>query len=443
MNHKKMLNNIFFSVLEKIVIALAQFLSSVLLVRLLGKEGVGGLAVAAGCFSFISILNLSWESILLRSNVIHSHNLQDYFSKFFFFNLIKSLLIISFAMFVGLMTKNLYKDDGLFWAILSYAMICTLDIMISPFMLLCSTLYQQKIATSMVIQRWMLHLILICGYLIWPNLKYAFIKEVILAVVMIGSWCYVGKKYLNTPIKIKILTRDDWNGLRKDFSNFTLWTHLTAVSAQILYRVDALILSIFAPMAVVGQYGIALNAANAACIIPSVLSYQNTVMSSQAASNVGARKITGIFFRLSGMVGILTFVGYLILGNWYLGLMTKENNNQQTYQYLMTIVIGVLIIKTLVSTMVSYINSRGDVKRLFFYVSLPTLLCGIVIYFTGCYLGQGLGISLANIGVALLWLFLSLQEMRKSGFTYGSLFLWNRDYQIFKNEDLYSIKKAS
>lgn len=443
MIHKKMATNIFFSLMEKIVITISQFLSSVLLVRLLGNHGVALLAMAGGVFSFVTILNLSWESILIRSNVVESSNLQDYFNKFFFFNLIKSAVIVLFSLAVGLGISHYYHHEGLLWAILSYAMICILDIMISPFLILCSTKYKQKIVTGMVVKRWLLHLILICGYLKWPTLEYAFLKELILVIVMIASWCYVGRKYLNTTIKMKMLTRQDWAILKKDFGEFTLWTHLTAVSAQILYRVDALILSFFAPLSVVGQYGIALNAANAAYIIPSVLSYQNTVINSQVSSDIGARKITGIFFRLSGIIGILTFVGYLFLGHWYLGLMTKESAQKETYQYLLIIVVGVLIVKTLVSTLVSYINSRGDVKRLFLFVSLPTLCCGIGIYTIGCYVGLGIGLSLSNIAVAILWLFLSLQEMKRYGFSYKSLFFWNSDYQTFQYEDLYRTKKAS
>lgn len=408
--------------MEKVIIALAQFISSILMVRFLGNEGVGILAIAGGIFSFISIVNISWESILLRNNVVKTENLQNYFDKFLFFNILKSITIMTFAIIAGLAVAKSYQNQGLLWAILSYALICVLDIIISPFIILCSTQYKQKVVTAMVMLRWGFHLILLTGFLKWPTLEYALIKECLLLFVMIGSWGYVGHKYLHTQIKIKVLNGEDWSMLKRHLSEFALWTHLTSVSAQILYRVDALILSFFAPLSVVGQYGIALSAANAAYIIPSVLSYQNAVVNSQVSSEAGAKEITNLFFKISGLVGTMIFVGYLVFGNWYLNLMTKDNASRETYHYLLAIVVGVLIIKTLVSTLVSYINSRGNVKRLFLFVSLPTLVGGLLIYSIACYLGQGMGISLANIVVSLLWLALSLCEMRKYGFTYKTLF---------------------
>lgn len=417
------------------VIALSQLFSSILMVRFLGEEGVGILAIASGAFSMVSVLNLSWESILLRSNAINASNeseLQDYFSKFIFFNCLKSCCILILTYFLGIYIADLYQNANLLWAILSYCMVCILDIMVSPFSIFSSTQYKQKLVTIMVMLRWLIHLVFLFGFLKWPSLKYAFVKECVLSIIIIISWIYIGRKQLRLNLSFKKFTKDDWGVLKKDLAQFGLWTHLTGVSAQILYRVDALVLALFAPISIVGQYGIALSAANAAYIIPSVLSYQNSIVNSQISSDFGAKKVTEVFFRVSGIIGVMTFLIYIVFGNWYLTMMTKQKNNPEIFQYMVAIVIGVLIIKTLVSSLVSYINSRGNVKRLFLFVSLPTLIIGIAIYTLGGFWKQGLGISLANIAVALLWLSLSLIEMRRYGFSFRSLLSWKEDYALLQ-----------
>lgn len=225
---------------------------------------------------------------------------------------------------------------------------------------------------------------------------------------------------------------EDWAQFFHDFRVFNLWNHFTAVMAQIIYKIDSLILSWFASPGSVASYAVALNGANAAGIVPGVLSYQMTVAHAKA-KNEEMYEVTGIFFRMSFLLGLSIWLTYCLAGRFYLKLLTGRSDVEATYQYMLVIVSALLLIKTLVSSLVTFINVHGSVKSLFLRVTLPTALCGLGLYVSGAYIYGAWGSSYANLLIAVIWLSLMLKEMKRTGFPLKELINIRRDISFIKS----------
>lgn len=62
------LANILSSGVEKLFVIAVQFLSSILVIRLLPRDDYGVIGVVAGYFAFVSFINVSLESIMLKEH---------------------------------------------------------------------------------------------------------------------------------------------------------------------------------------------------------------------------------------------------------------------------------------------------------------------------------------------------------------------------------------
>lgn len=418
---KKVRANIFYSSIEKVMVILFQFLAGIMLVRLLGEQKFGIMGVAAGGLSIISLLNISWEAVIFRK-------LEALGQKFFYFNIIKSILILILAMIAGFFLSLKFSDTDYIWGMLALTLPLIYDNMASYYLLLSSLQFKQKIATVIVTIRWVLNLILMIGLFFFPTLSYVVFKEFILLVVLLSIWSHVLPRYLGRKVSLERMNKEDWKKLFHDFRGYIIWNHFTTVLAQMIYKIDALILSFFAPSSV-AKYSVALSAANPAAVLPGILTYQSTVTNANADMSESVN-ISATFFRATFLIGVGVLAAYLLLGRFYLRLLTGKEDVEETYQYLLIIVSALLIIKTCVSSLVAYINVRGSVKNLFLKVTLPTGIIGLISYTVGSYYFGALGSSWANILIAFVWFALILRETSKLGFPLSELINFRKDFNM-------------
>lgn len=425
--------NILSSFGDKAFTAIAILASTVLMVRLLPRGDFGVIGVVMGYGVIVQLFSLSLENIILREHREYAGNPEHFLLNFFVFNVFKALVILALGFLLASVLPELYAERGFFWAVWSMSIIVVGDILAGPLVLYASARYEQRLVTMINIGRFSLNLALLLGLFYWPSLFYLFVKDVVVTAVFVLAWYGLASKRLALNFMRVSLRRDvDPAFIWKALTKYSLWVHMTGVSTYFVYRADAFFLSFFAPLTVVGNYNVALTSANVANIAPSILGYQNSVAISHAKDQREAFRLTDTFLRISTYVGILTLLGFLVLGDFYLQAVTGQSNVNDMYLYMMCIVASLIIAKTITSPFVAYINVKGDVRRLFVRVNLPMLLFAIVTYFLAARFLGALGLAAINIVNALFWAGLMTLEIRRLGYRLPMLLSVTQDLRTLR-----------
>jgi O-antigen/teichoic acid export membrane protein len=415
---QKIISNIFSSGIEKIYIIAIQFITSIILIRLLPREAYGIIGIVMGYFAFINIVNISLESIILRDHKKFDDNLNYVMQNFFAFNLFKSILFSFIAIVLGLVLSSMYENSGFIYAIWSITFITIADTITAPLIIYFSSKFNQKLVTKISIFRYTLSLVLLSGLFVYPELWFIALKDFIVSFIFIIIWFYISSdKLLFTPQ----LSSIDFKFIKETLFSYSLWTHLNGVVTNFIYRSDTFFLSFFVSLAIVGNYNIALNSANIANILPMIIGYQNSVAISNAKDNIQVFKISNHFILLSLLIGLVTIIGFYLLGDFYLYIITGQENNSEIFFYMMCIVTSLVIVKSFASPLNAYINIYGKVKKLFIQGMIPVLIFTCLIYFYSSFYYGSKGIALANIGVSFFWLFVIIYQASKNGYVFSTL----------------------
>ncbi|MBI3774796.1 MAG: hypothetical protein HY273_04455 [Gammaproteobacteria bacterium] len=415
--NRPLLLNILSSFGDKAFTAVVMLASTVLMVRLLPRSDYGVIGVVMGYGVIIQLFSLSLENAILREHRDYAGNAERFLLNFFVFNAFKALVIITLGFLLAGVLPALYAERGFFWAVCSMSTIVVGDILVGPLVLYASARYEQRLVTMINVARFSLNLILLFGLFYWPSLSYLFVKDVVVTAGFVLAWYGLAGKRLALDFTHVSLRRDvDPAFIWKTLTKYSLWVHMTGVATNFIYRADAFFLSFFAPLAVVGNYNVALTSANVANIAPSILGYQNSVAISHAKDQSEAFRLTDAFLRISTYLGIATLLGFLVLGVFYLQMITGQSNVDDMYLYMVCIVIGLVIAKTIASPLVAYINVKGDVRRLFVRVNLPMLLFASLTYYLSARFFGAPGLAAMNIVNALVWAGLLALEIRRLGY---------------------------
>lgn len=428
---KQIFINILQSIIEKFSVIGTQFLLSFFLVRMLDREDYGIIGVVAGYFVFVNIINISLESVMLRDHKTYEQNLEKYFMNFFLFNLFKCGLIILIAIIFSVYLTNIYNNTGFIYAIFSMTFILIADSLVAPLVIYTTSKFNQKIVTKIAVLRSILNITLILGLVFSPTLQYNAIKDLIVSIIFIIVWFLYSRKILDYK---KLFTRNniDLGFIKENMFNYSLWTHLNGVVTNFIYKSDTFFLSFFVSLQIIGDYNVALVSANVANILPMIFGYQNSVALSHAENREQAFNISNTFIRLSLYMGLITIGGFIILGHFYLKIITGQNDVNNIYWYMIFIVLGLVIVKTIASPLNSFINIKGSVTSLFKAVLLPTLFFTIIVYLVSSYLFGALGIAISNVLVALFWLILIIKEVRKYNYNFKSIINFKEDIKFLK-----------
>lgn len=423
---KKIITNVLYSFAEKFASIGAQFLISIILIRLLSREDYGIIGTVVGYFVFVNFINISIESVILRDHKKIATNLSSYFSNFFFFNAAKSLCIIIIASFLSVyLVKNKGNLDY-FYAITSFTSILIADSFVAPIMIYTTANFSQKIVTLFTTVRLIGNLILSLGLLIVPTIQYLAIKDIIISIIYSILWfTYFKKSYIHSFVFS--YKQIDFKYLKTTIMEYSIWIHLNGVVTTFIYKADIFFLSLFYNLQVIGNYNIALTAANVANIIPMILAYQNSIAISHAKNEVSANQISNIFIKVSLVISIFIIVIYLFFGKMYLRIITGDGSVDTIYQLMIPIVVGLVIVKSIASPLVAFINIKRDTKGLFSNVLFPTFIATSIVYVTTSYFGNPLIVAISNIAVSLIWLGLLLHYIIRQGYSFKGIFVSKKD----------------
>lgn len=354
------------------------------------------------------------ESVILRDHNKYKNNLNQVFQDFFMFNVYKAVVWIIVATVLSLVLTVSYSNNDFVFSILSITFISIADSITAPFIIYFSSKFNQRLVTKISIIRSIFNVAILLGLFIYPYLWFIAMKDFIVSSTFIAVWFYIAFNKIGFRPAFKA---PDMQFIKKVFVTYSMWTHINGMVTNFVYKSDTFFLSLFASLTMVGDYNIALNSANIANIVPSILGYQNSVALSNARDNTHALKITNGFIRISLLISVCTIVVFYFCGYYYLSILTRSNNNAETYVYMMCIVVGITIVKTIASPLVSYITILGKVKRMVQFVSLPLGIVTVLSYFVGSFMAGAKGVALANIIIAVIWLVLLvvyLESMQKN-----------------------------
>ncbi|MBB6091257.1 O-antigen/teichoic acid export membrane protein [Povalibacter uvarum] len=432
--NRALVRNVASAFLDRGFIIVAQMAAMALIVRFLPREDYGVMGVVAGFTALVQILNLSIESIILRDHRLYGTDAPRFLLNFMAFNCMKALPMAAAGMVLAWTLPGVYGQPGFLWAVLSLTVITIAECLISPLAVYASARYQQYLVTRVNVLRYSVNLILLTGLLWKPTLQYLFIKDLMVSVVVVAVWAFLARPALNLSFAGTSLRKDvDPRFILRTLGGYSIWVHLVSVGTAIIYRIDALVLSFFAPLSVVGSYSVAKNAANVANVAPAIFGYQNSVALSHARDRTEAFRLTDGFLRLSAYVGFATLIGFLALGIPYLKAVTGDPSVTEIFTWMLCIVSGLVLVKTVASPLVAYINVSGDVRALFVRVMLPLLAIAATCYcVTAKFLGP-FGLAIGNFVVALAWLGLLLLEVRRYGYRISRLSGWAGDLQRLRS----------
>jgi len=419
--NRALISNIFSSFADKAFTTIAMLAATLILVRVLPRSDYGIIGIVVGYAIFVQLLSLPLENAILRDHKKYYASIEKYLLNYLAFNLLKGVVFIIIGAVLAIVLPVIYGDNGFFWAVLSMVVVIIGDSIISPFIIYASTQYKQSLVTVINMVRYSLNVLLLLGLLVLPEhvpmLSYVLVKDIVIYSIIIVIWIVAIKKYLAINFsKLSIVKEFDPKFIWNTLSNYSLWVHLTGVVTNFIYRADTLFLSFFSSLDSVGNYNIALNTANFANIAPSILGYHNSVAISHSETSNDSLNLTNKFLRASIYLGILMIVGYLALGTMLLKTITGDDDVENIYLYMICIVSGLIAVKTFASPFVAYINIKGDVKKLFYRVNLPTLLFTAIVYLLAVQLYGAIGLAMSNIVVAIFWISLLMLEMKKYGY---------------------------
>lgn len=409
--------NVLASLVDKGFNMAATFAATALTVRLLPRADYGIVGVVAGYGVLLQVLNVALENAILRDHRDYAAHPERFLLNYLVFSVTKAAALILVGVALAGALEMIYPRPGFAWAVGSLVVVTIADALVAPLVIYASTQYRQQLVTWVNIVRFSLNLLLVAGLLLWPSLAYLLVKDVAMLFFTVAIWVFVAHRSLRLRFATVSIRRHlDIGFMYRAMARQSIWLHLIGIANVFMYRADALFLSFYAPLTVVGNYNVALTSANVANVVPGILGYQNTVAISRITDARRTFELTGMFLRVSLYVGLATLLGFIAFGKLYLQLLTGERDVDTLYGYMLCIVTGLVIAKTLVSPLISYVNAKGDVCGMFVRVNLPALLVSACTYYLAARLWGAPGVAGANLVNALVWVALMLLEMRRYGY---------------------------
>jgi len=428
----KIIKNILSSLIDKGLTIFSSFITSLIVIRFISRESYGHLGLVVGVFSLINFLNISLESILLRDHKKFEGKMDKVMSSFLFFNLIKVTILIAISLIAGQYLQYKYNNHDIMYAVYIQIILLVTDVLVSPWVLYASSQFKQSVVARMTFVRALSNSVLTLGVILFPTLEFIVVKEFTVSAIFLLFWFFKGVPKLNLKIGDRIsFSKTDFQLILRTFWEYSLWTHLVGVVTNFIYRSDTFFLSLFTGVRVIGDYNVALNSGNVANIIPAILGYQNSVAVSHCEGEK-VERMTSTFLRASTYLGFISFLIFFFAGKTYLRLVTGESEVNHIYFYLICIVAGLMIVKTIASPLVSLINMKGNVKELFYLVNLPVLIICAITYYFGAMLYGPVGVAWANILNSVIWVFLVSIQAWKTGYRFKYLFEFKNDFMFMK-----------
>jgi O-antigen/teichoic acid export membrane protein len=399
----KVLKNVLYSSAEKAVLLGGQLLSVIIVVRNLSREEYGIIGIVSSYFAVLNLFNITFENAILRDHKWNSASMERFVNNFFRLAAIKAGAFLALACLLSVYFMVVFKKPEFIYGVASAVTIVIMDMLVAPALILASIRFDQKIVAKMTLIRIGANLTLLSGLMAFPSLKYLAAKDLVVGALYVGIWGFTAKNRFGLSIFPNGRGDEiDFPYLKRIWKDYLAWMHLSGVVTGLIAKADLFFLAFFVDLKSVGEYNLALSAANIGSLPPQILAYQHGVALSHADNAQSGRALTYKFIALSGLVCGLIFISFLVLGKFYLRLISGYSS-PAVNRYMILIVGGLLIARSVIGPVISYINMRGSTKSLFMEVMLPVAIVSASMYLVSAYLYGSQGTAIANVIAAIAW----------------------------------------
>jgi O-antigen/teichoic acid export membrane protein len=383
---------------QTIVSKLISAVSFALLVRLFTTDEIGMIGLAGSYLAFAGILFIYPETIFIRDAKKMEPVFFQAISSFFLFGVGRGLLLTG----IGGLGAHILSTQGvispLFAAYFTLALLANgIGALTGPFReafyarfrqariaLVDATLSLVSLASIGVL--WFIPSLLLYGGLL-----------VLVALIGVLWWTrtavvHLGFKFTQSP--------HPFHESIKAAKGFALWNQLSGSLLQWVYRSDVLVLGFFVGLTTIGSYTIALTIANVFFVIPQLVQKAVSLGLSQLGNAKDEAVAFGYAVKYNTIFTLLQWTGFLVLG-WFIILFFGAKNPVEVWGYALSLVTGVTIFN-LSRPWMSLLVVRGNQRKLFFRLFLPSGFLAVGVYALSAMYGGAVLVAQSNILVFAL-----------------------------------------
>ena len=386
--------NVGVSIVEQASQAVLQLVTGIVVIKNLATSEYGEVGVASGVLLLLAFLNVSEDAAILRF-FSKEHQSERWYripsftliaiTKFCF------LFFFAFLLYCVADIRNGYIYFAVFLSIFGPGLF-------GPFFaFLIAELRQWELSLLRLGRLCLRLVVLVVGIENFSAETYFFAELSSWIFLLVASFMLASRDNRSWVVSRAVI-RENLT-LMKSAS----WhAHIVGSISGIVYKIDPFILAFFVSREEVGLYNVVLVSTNVANVLPGAL-FQHNAMELTRVGRSGIRRVTRDFVRLGCILNAVVLLGFLLFGPFYLGFLLEEAYAPSLWYTQMAIVIGLLFFKTFANPLVNVVVVYGDLRKLVWRVSIPTLILATVIY-----AGAGCGANLLAMGVAnaliyLIW----------------------------------------
>lgn len=364
----------------------------IVVINLLTKDDIGIWGIAMSYLVFINYVSFAPENILIReyANLKHDRALVNrLFSSYIIFTVAKGLAITAIVSITVALIASFNLVLGLAFLFLTLKTILLQATEI--FRLYFYVEFKQKVITAInLFENILIGVSLVILYVSPTILTYILLLFVVQSIVLL-IWVrlfYSQKEFSFSYYK-------SWfKDIISNFKEFTLWQHLNGTSTKVIYEIDPLILGLFATLATVGDYTIALKVSNYFFLLPMLLQKSTLLHFSNKKREATSVliKYGGLYFLLA--IGQLLF--FMLVGHRLIYELYDKDNTDEVFLLALFIIVGITILNT-ARPLIAYAGSKLSVRRAFFRVYLPSTVFALITYFILVSEYSARGLAVGNI----------------------------------------------
>ncbi|QQR93142.1 MAG: hypothetical protein IPJ89_02805 [Candidatus Iainarchaeum archaeon] len=379
-------------------------ISFFLISRILEREEIAYIGIAAGLLAMLSPILLSPEVILFRDYAAFKKNTNKYVSAFLFFWLVRSIFIMGV---ISVISYLLYAKDNfqLFLYVVGAGLIMCFSMLHASIQELCFVEFKQ-------VETLRLNFIYYAIFLV--GLIYIYFNRdimIYLVVLMLSSFA-LALLWLERLFRVfRFVPVFDVRALetllKTIISGVGMWSHLISSSIQLIYRADLFFLGLFVTAFVTGNYTIALMFSSLFVFVPQVLQKMCIAGLTRSVSKPEDMKIVNAFLKYTFVLSIIQVAGYVLLGKFIISFIDAQNADS-IFQLGLFLVIGTNIFNV-IRPIHSYAFARANLKQLLVHVFLPAGILAVIFYSVAAYAYGGLVTAQANVLVYVVLVLIYLR----------------------------------
>lgn len=372
-------------------------LSFFLISRILEREEIAYIGIAAGLLAMLSPIIISPEVILFRDYAAFKKNPNKYASAFLFFWVLRSsiiMLLIAVASYL-LFAKS---DMRLFVYVVGAGFVMCLNMLHASIQELFFVEFKQAETLRM---NFIYYSIFLAG-LVFVYFNRDIMNYLLVLVLAAIAFALLWLERLFRVFHFKPVF--DYKMLEellyKILSGVAVWTHLISSVVQLIYRADLFFLGLFVAAFVTGNYTIALMFSSLCVFVPQVLQKMCLAGLTRSSAKPEDMKIVNAFLKYTFLVSLIQVAGYALLGKWVISFIDPVNAGA-IFELGLYLVVGTNIFNV-VRPIHSYAFARANLKQLFLRVFFPAGVLALGLYAFAAYYFGGIATAQANVAVYVL-----------------------------------------